>query len=254
MSTFQLTGMTAVITGGGSGIGRAIAELFARNGIKHLILIGRRLEKLEETKALLPPSVTVQTMSCDLTSPDAIRTAATKLKHETIDILVSNAGVFIGAPLAETTDEMWQRQELSNLYAPFALTRELLPNLLKSSHPSVLNISSTLAVKPIPGASAYNTMKAGLLQLTKSLALELAPQGIRVNAILPAIVDTPMYRGRFTSDAEFIASQKAVDALHPIGRMGTPMDIAHAALYLVSREASWVTGVALPVDGGMLTT
>jgi NAD(P)-dependent dehydrogenase (short-subunit alcohol dehydrogenase family) len=141
-----------------------------------------------------------------------------------------------------------------NVTAPFALTRELVGALAKSSNASVINVSSTLAVKPIPATAAYNASKAALIQLSRSLALELGPERIRVNCILPAIVETPMYGGRFSDPAAYQEGLVAAAKLHPLGRVGQPEDVAHAAVFLASPAASWITGVALPVDGGMLCT
>ena len=254
----SLAGRRLVITGAGSGIGRATAELAALAGADHLILVGRRREALQGTAARIAErglGTRVAVVEADVTiAADRAKIWSAANKVSAIDGLVNNAGLFTSAPLGATTDEQWNETVAVNLTAPFSLLRDLRPLLARGKDPSVVQISSTLAVKPIPGASAYNASKAGLVQLTRTLALELAPEGIRVNAILPGIVETPMYAGRFTSDHEAEAGLKAAAKLHPLGRIGRPEDIAQAAAFLLSPAAAWITGVALPVDGGMLVT
>lgn len=256
---FRMDGTSCLVTGGGSGIGRAIAVTLAAAGCSKIFLVGRRPTMLNETVALIRDagsSCAVVAIPGDVADRDfRAGIGATIVKHGgRLDALVNNAGLFEAHALAETTDDAWQRHIDVNLTAPFALTRELLPWLKAAPKPAVVNISSTLAEKPIPNAAAYNTAKAGLVQFTRSLALELGPAGIRVNAVLPAIVETPMYRGRYEDEAAYAAGMKGAASLHPLGRVGQPSDIALATLFLVSPAASWITGVSLPVDGGMLCT
>lgn len=255
---YGLQGLVALITGGGTGIGQATAILLAKAGAKKLFLAGRRLGPLQETAAKvrdLKPHCEVEPIECDLTDRASVAALVLKIKTDgQLDILVNNAGLFEGASLAQTTDSLWEQTLKVNLQAPMGLTRDLLPLLKRSDAPSVVNISSTLAVKAIPDASAYNASKAALVQLTRSLALELAPDGIRVNTILPAVVETPMYRGRYDNETSYQEGVKQASQLHPLGRMGQPEDIGLSVLFLASRASSWITGVALPVDGGMLVT
>ena len=258
MDHFRLDGRVALITGAGSGIGAATAVAMAEAGAAQLILSGRSLSKLEQTAH----AVTVANQTCRLhlvTGDLTIAADRSRLVDQTrivgrLDALVNNAGFFGSAPLRETTAAAWQQTFELNTTVPFMLIRDLVDLLAKSPQASITNISSTLAVKAIPEATAYNASKAALGQLTRTLALELGKERIRVNAILPAIVDTPMYRGRYADEAAFAESVTAVDQLHPIGRMGQPRDIALAVVFLASAAASWITGVELPVDGGMLVT
>lgn len=258
MSPFSLDGAVALVTGAGSGIGRATAIAFAEGGARGIILVARTMAKLQKTAAeivRLHPSVITALVAADVTTVDGRAAIVAEAQtHGGLDILVNNAGLFEAAAVAETSDALWQRAYDANVTAPFALIRDLLPLLAVSRRKAVINVSSTLAEKPIPNASAYNSSKAALCQLTRSLALELAQAGIRVNCILPAIVETPMYRGRYATDSAFTQGMIDAGKLHPLGRVGQPRDIALATVFLASDAASWITGIELPVDGGMLVT
>lgn len=256
MQAFRLDGSTAVITGAGSGMGRATATLFAVAGASRLILAGRRQEKLNETASL----ISAVTKSCQVVvvATDIAEAAGRRLlvaaAGDSVDFLINNAGLFQGAALNETSDELWEKTFALNSLAPMALTRDFQSLLEKSRRAAVVNISSTIAVKPISNAAAYNSSKAALIQLTRSLALELGAKKIRVNCILPAVVETDMYRGRFSTEKEYHEVIANMASQHPLLRVGTAEDIANAVVFLCSEAASWVTGVALPVDGGMLCT
>lgn len=255
---FHLHGASALITGAGSGIGQATAIAFARAGAKQIFLCARTREKLELTAAhVQEENAATKTVivAADVTTPQGRAAIAQAIgSNGSLDVLVNNAGLFEGAPIAGTSDELWQRTYDANVAAPFALVRDLLPQISASTLKAIVNISSTLASKPIANAAAYNSSKAALCQLTRSLALELAPRGVRVNCVLPAIVETPMYRGRYATDAAYAAGMKDAATIHPLGRVGRPEDIAHAILFLASGAAAWITGVELPVDGGMLVS
>jgi NAD(P)-dependent dehydrogenase (short-subunit alcohol dehydrogenase family) len=167
-----------------------------------------------------------------------------------IDVLVNNAGnLFHAGPLHETTDQVWNDTIDLFLTSVFRFSRAVIPHLLKQGSGSIVNISTVAALKAMPGfpAHAYAAAKAGVNMLTKTIAIQYATQGIRCNAICPAGVDTPGVAG-LTSDA---AQRAAFDAMHPVGRMGRPEEIAHAAVYFASEESAWTTGSILSVDGGV---
>ncbi len=247
MST--LAGKIALVTGGGTGIGRGIAAAFAEAGAT-VVITSRRAEVLAEACAALGPSVRAE--AADVSEEAAVEALAAAVveRHGGLDILVNNAGVVCAAPVWETSCDDWDRMFAVNVRGPFLLCRAFAGSL-KARRGAILNISSTLGSAPIPQLSAYSASKAALDNLTRSLALELAPFGVRANAISPAVVDTPIHRQRF-APGEVESALAGMGAAHPLGRVGQPADIAAAALYLCSPQASWVTGVVLPVDGGML--
>jgi meso-butanediol dehydrogenase/(S,S)-butanediol dehydrogenase/diacetyl reductase len=254
---FRFERGAAVVTGAGSGIGRAVAVALAAAGATRLALVGRRAAPLAETASRARAAggaLDVVTVEADVaTDAGRARVAAALPAGAGLDLLVNNAGLFTAATLDALGDADLADELEVNLAAPLKLTRALLPALLRARG-SVVNVSSTLAVKPIPATVAYNAAKAALVQATRTLALELGPRGVRVNCVLPAVVDTPMYAGRYASEAERAAGLAAAAKLHPLGRVGAPEDVAHAIQFLASPAAAWITGVALPVDGGMLCT
>lgn len=250
-----------LITGANSGIGRQVALDFAKAGASKIVLVARRQTELDAIKTEInhmPDSNSqIHTLSADLTEQSAINKITNYCKDhlEHIDVIIHSAGTFTSVESPAENAENWDRTFALNTRAPFFLTMSTMELLKKSNrYPSVINISSTLAEKPIPNATAYNASKAALNQTTRSLALELAKDKIRVNAIMPAVVDTPMYAGRFPNPKEHEEALEQMSNFHPLGRVGMPSDISAATLFLASKQASWITGVILPVDGGMLCT
>lgn len=257
MARFSFTGKSAIVTGGGTGIGQATTWALLAAGAKTVLITGRRLEKLEQTARAAADRGFQNAVRCcdaDMTQPEGrARISAMAQDLEALDLLVNNAGAFVYQALATSDDQSLDDIFAINVKAPFALMRDLLP-LLETSQGSIVNISSTLAEKPIANTSIYNGAKAAIIQMTRSLALELGPAGVRVNAVLPAVVATPMYRDRFDSELAYKETMETMAKEHPLGRVGSPDDIAQAILFLASPAASWITGAALPVDGGMLCT
>jgi NAD(P)-dependent dehydrogenase (short-subunit alcohol dehydrogenase family) len=255
---YRVDGTTAVVTGAGSGIGRACAILLAEAGAMRIFLTGRRKELLDETAMIissLAPNTRID-VACGDVNDTAWRQELVSevFVNGPLDILVNNAGVYHASQFEDTTDDELSQVLQTNLTSIFSLTRDLLPLLERSTYPSVTNIGSTLSLRPIAQGAGYNMSKAAIDHLTRSLALELGPRRIRVNCVSPGIVETPMYRGRFSSDKAYRDAIDQATLWHPLGRVGTPDDIARAVVFLSSRAASWITGVVLPVDGGLLTT
>ena len=249
----RLANKVALITGGGTGIGEAIARVFAREGAK-VAITGRRKEELARVvkdiernggKALaLPGSVTNEA--------DVQEAVATTVKtFGRLDVLVNNAGnLFHAGPLHETSDQIWDETLDLFLKGTFRFIRATIPLMLKQGRGSILNVSTVAGMKAIPffQAHAYQAAKAGVNMLTKSVAVEYAKQGIRCNCICPAGVLTPPVQ-------EMLKDPKAkalFEAIHPMGRLGEPEEVAEAAIYFASDESRWTTGSILPVDGGVM--
>ncbi|WP_372721100.1 SDR family NAD(P)-dependent oxidoreductase [Novipirellula sp.] len=258
MANGRLEKFNAVITGGSDGIGLAIATAFAREAAE-LWLIARDGEKLASAADELRESgATVHFTAADLTDPSAIQQVYAEITQswDTVDVLVNNAGMARFTDFAEVSHDEIQAQVQLNLLTPFLLMQTLLPLLVKAQG-NVINISSTSAHRLIPGrpASVYAMTKGGLNSLTKALALELGPVGVRVNAIAPGTINTPLTQKMIASfseqrKAEYDAFVRQSFAL---GRLGEPEDVAKLAVHLASSDAKWMTGSVCLVDGGLST-
>lgn len=234
-----------VITGGGTGIGLATARILVDSGAA-VGLVGRRRAPLEEAVADL--SDDCFWLEGDVSDPSVARQLAARIGERwgRLDGLVNNAGIATMGELEATSEEDWDLTFAVNVRGPFLVSRALLP-MLRDGGGAIVNVSSTLAEGAIPGMAAYNASKAALNQLTRSLALEVAPS-VRVNAVMPAVVDTPIHAGRGMSPEDV----QSLGEMHPMKRVGNPDDVAHAVVFLLSDRSAWTTGAILPVDGGIL--
>jgi NAD(P)-dependent dehydrogenase (short-subunit alcohol dehydrogenase family) len=254
---FLLENATALVTGAGSGIGRATALQLARFGCTTLFLTGRRRTNLLETDALITNETQCRVICLDgdLSDADFRGNLVRQVRsYGPLDVLVNNAGVYSTDSFTQTSDESYRSLMSLNLDAVFFLTRDLLPALEAAKSPSVVNIGSTLSLRPIPQGAAYNIAKAGLDHLTRSLANELGPKRIRVNCVSPGITQTPMYRNRYDSDEAYNNAIETASAWHPLKGVGRAEDIANAVVFFAGPGAAWITGTVLPVDGGLLVT
>jgi NAD(P)-dependent dehydrogenase (short-subunit alcohol dehydrogenase family) len=252
--TMSMEGRIAVVTGGGSGIGRAIClGLVAAGGTVHIL--GRDASRLAETRSLASRPDRVVPRVVDLASTTAIDEFADDLERrgDPVHLLVNNAGTFRATDLEGLTEDDYDNMMAVNLKAAIWLTRRLLPRILSSGGGSVINIASTLGYQVTPGCSLYSVAKAGLLMFTRSVALEYAARGVRCNAVSPGVVRTPIFES-FMSPDQAAAHLARMATAHPLGRVGEPEEIAAAVLYLASDAAAWITGVNLPVDGGISLT
>ncbi len=251
--TAEFQGLVAVVTGSAQGIGRAIAEDLHRRGV-HLVLVDRNAEALAASGQSLRQSgpAPIHTAVADLADPAAIAALAAQIQSFAphVHILVNNAGIEFDLPLAELTVALFDRVIAVNLRAPLLLAQALTP-LFPASGGAIVNIGSIHATHAFPNAIPYACSKAGLVALTRNLALELAPRRIRVNAVCPGYIDTALWDQwlRTAPDPEAIAAHTA--ALHPLGRRGLPADVASAVAYLAGPASAWVTGTHLVVDGGL---
>ena len=250
---FSVEGKTAVVTGGSRGIGLMIARGFVEGGAR-VYVSSRKAAVCEEVAGELSRVGECVALPADLSSEAACEAlaAAVEERERRVHVLVNNAGATWGAPLEEYPGAAWDKVLDLNLKAPFFLTRAMLPLLEAAAAPDdparVVNVGSIdgLRVPPMP-TYAYSASKAGLHQLTRALARELGPRGITVNAIAPGPFESKMMAETLRVFGDQIA------AAAPLGRIGRPDDMAGAALYLASRAGAYVTGVVLPVDGGLTT-
>lgn len=245
-----ITNMTAkkiaVITGGGSGLGFAMAKSFTENGIT-TVIAGRNRDKLENAAKLLGPLA--HAIPCDVTDLPAVPGFVAKIieQFKQIDILVNNAGINQKKPFEEVTDEDFSAILHTNVQAVFSMSREVVKHMLERKNGCIINISSMAAIYGLPKVIAYTASKAAIDGMTRAMAVELSPSGIRVNAIAPGFIYSEMTARALDSDPE---RKNRVIGRTPMGRMGQPEDIGAAAYYLASDAAKYVTGVILPVDGG----
>jgi len=236
----------SIVTGGGSGLGFAIAKLFTENGIT-TVIAGRNEEKLQKAKEQLGELCFA--IPCDLTDLKGIPGFVKKVYDQfgQIDILVNNAGINMKKVFTEVTDEEFQSILTTNVTAVFTLSREVVKLMLPTKSGCIINISSMAAQYGLPKVIAYSAGKTAIDGMTRAMAVELSPSGIRVNAIAPGFIYSDMTAKALDSDPERKAK---VFARTPMGRMGQPEDIANAALFLAGDGAGYITGVVLPVDGG----
>jgi 3-hydroxybutyrate dehydrogenase len=250
----MLTGKTALITGGGRGIGRAIALEFARNGAR--VAVGARTaEQVEQVAAEIGADALA--LVCDVSDPESVAHMFSRMRERfgNPDILVNNAGIAESATLVNTTDELWHRHLAINLSGTFYCTRAAVPAMLKKGWGRVINIASIAGKSGAPYIAAYSASKHGVLGLTRSAALELATTGVTVNAICPGYVDTDMVtRGidQITAKTGRTA-EEALDSLKkmsPQNRLVTPEEVAAIALLLASDAGRGINGQGINVDGG----
>lgn len=241
----RLKDKTAIITGGGSGIGLATARAFCKEGAK-VILFGRRKEKLVSAANELGDSVLI--VQGDMTHNDDLDQLINKTLNnfKGIDILVNSAGLFNGAPLHEISDSQWDEMMDINIRSVFQLTRRVLPIMMAQKSGSIVHISSILGLIAVPQVAAYNVSKGALNQFSRSIAVEYGSYGIRSNSICPGLIETDM-TAELMKDASLMQEWSKE---YPIGRFGKPEDVANACLFLASDESSFITGTVMPVDGG----
>lgn len=238
----------AIVTGGASGLGYAIAKKFTAAGIMTIIM-GRNEAKLKEACQSLGDNA--RCFKCDVTDFPSLPGMVDSIikKYGKIDILVNNAGIHLKKPFLDVTDEEFNQVLQTNTAAVFSMTREVVRAMKERHSGSVLNISSMAAQYGIPQVIAYSAAKAAVEGMTRNMAVELSPEGIRVNCIAPGFIKTKMSGKALDNDPE---RKRKVLSRTPMGRLGTPEEVADAVYYLTSDEASFITGVVLPVDGGNL--
>jgi len=242
----RLANKIAIVTGGGSGIGRAIAIAFAREGAR-VVISGRTQDKLDSVVREIKPAHCLAVQADTGIEDDNRRLAEAAAKHfGGINILVNNAGVLLAGNAESQTGDEWEQTFNINVRGVWQLSREALPHMRSAGGGSIINMGSVLSTVAARNRVAYATSKGAVLALTKAMALDHAEEKIRVNCICPGIVETEMV-ARFGMDEE---GRRRRTAMHPMGRFGQPEDIAGAAVFLAGDESAWITGAAFPVDGG----
>lgn len=236
----------ALVTGGASGIGLAIAEKFVQNNI-NTIIIGRDEVKLNAAKIKL--GKLCLHVAFDLNNLSSIPELINQLikQNKKIDILVNNAGINLKKEFTEVTDEEFHKIILTNVEAVFAISREVVKYMIKEGSGSIINISSMASQYGLPRVIAYTASKSAIEGMTRAMAVELSPKGIRVNCIAPGFIATNMSAKALNNDKE---RKDKVMSRTPMGALGMPADIADAAAFLASSASAYITGVVLPVDGG----
>ncbi|MFP1721679.1 SDR family NAD(P)-dependent oxidoreductase [Lonsdalea quercina] len=244
----RLAGKVAIITGAAKGIGRATAELFAAQGAQLMLADVDAAGVKDLAVRLSEHGNKVTAQACDVRHEDDIRRTidATLAEFGRIDILVANAGIIPEATLEEATAELWDETFAVDARGMFLSAKYAASEMVKAGKGAIVFLSSISAAGGQPGQAVYGPAKFVASGLTKHLAIELAGKGVRVNAVAPGTIDTPAVAG-LTKDG----IEKVV-AMHPLGRMGKPEEIAWGILFLASDEASFITGAVLPIDGGFL--
>jgi NAD(P)-dependent dehydrogenase (short-subunit alcohol dehydrogenase family) len=242
--------MRVIVTGATSGIGRAVVGRLARERAT-LALVGRDRAALDAVKNDPAIGSSTHAIVADVTSTDGpsriVRTAVEALGG--LDGLVNAAGAFAGGTMQATDDGSWDAMLDLNLRAPFRLMREAAPHLA-ASRGAIVNVSSVTGLRAFPGILAYCVSKAGLDQLTRCAALELAPQGVRVNAVNPGVVVTNLHRRSGMTEETYAAFLERAKETHPLGRPGSAEEIAELIYFLCSDRSAWITGETISIDGG----
>lgn len=250
MSEPQLTGKTALITGGAKGIGRACSLRIAKAGAKVAInYLSSEADAQETARQIEAIGGTAHVVRADISSPDDVQSMVDEVvkRFGPVDLLVNNAGVFDFAPHECVTLELWQRTLDVNLTGTYLAAWAVKDSMIERKYGRIVNISSIAALRPRPMSIAYSVSKAGVIALTQSLAAALAPYDVRVNAVAPGLIDTDIIRDVHPDQIERIIAET------PIPRLGEPSEIANLVYFLLSDESSFTTGQTLVASGGRVT-
>jgi len=250
-----MQGKVAIVTGASSGIGRAAAAVFARNGAT-VVAVGRSEKELKAlSKEVKSGSGSMRPQLADLRELSQLERVVTETidNHGQLDCLVNAAGIISNGTIETTTSDEWDRLMDINLRSVFQLTQRCVPHLAETKG-NIVNVSSVAGTRAFPGVLAYCVSKAATDQLTRCAALELAPKGIRVNAVNPGVVVTNLHKRGGMDEEKYEAFLEHSRETHPIGRPGTSEEVAELIYYLASDKAAWITGATYEIDGGRAQT
>lgn len=249
----RLSEKVAVITGAAVGLGRATAIRMAEEGASVALLDILDAEGLDLIEMLRERGLPVAYWHCDVSSEREVQAAIREVVEHfgRIDILVNNAGVAgVDKPTHEVTEAEWDRVQGINVKGVFFCTKHAIPHLKRAGGGSIINLSSIYGLVGGPDVPPYHASKGAVRLMTKTDALTYAPDRIRVNSIHPGFIWTPMVEAHLSAQGDLEEARRATAALHPLGRIGDPDDVAWGAVYLASDEAAFVTGAELVIDGG----
>ena len=252
----KLEDKVALITGGSLGLGQATAYLFAKEGAK-VIITGRTEQTLKDAvEEGKKQGVDIEYLVADVSKEEDCKKTVDHVidKYGKIDILFNNAGVLYTSHTHEIATEIWDKTFDINVKGTFFMSKYAIPHMLEKGYGVIINNSSILGLKAVPGLAAYNATKGAVTQLTRSMALEYSARGIRVNAICPGTIETPMVDGLLNQMPDRDAAEELFKSFHPIGRLGKADEIAHAVLFLCDDNVQFMTGSMLSVDGGWVAT
>ncbi|KZD24049.1 SDR family NAD(P)-dependent oxidoreductase [Tardiphaga robiniae] len=248
----RLAGKSVIITGAGSGIGRAAAQLFSKEGAK-LIIVDRSESVHETAKLVSDAGGTIEAVTADAGSESDVKAYVEKAlsKYGKLDAIWANAGVSGGlVPLLEQTVEQWQEILRINLIGPFLAIKHSMPHMVKQGHGSIVLTASVAGLKSGASGHPYASSKAGVISLVQTTAYSLSGTGVRINAVCPGLIETGMTKPIF-DNAKERGTQGKIGQLNPLKRAGQPHELAAMGLFLASDDASYVNGQAIPVDGGL---
>lgn len=249
----KLAGKTAIITGSAAGIGRASCLLFAQQGANVAAVDCDTEGNTKLVEDIRSFGGAAEALTADVASAEDVERVVQQVlsKWQRVDILFNNAGIVPGKKVHTLTEEEWDRAFAINVKSMFLFSRAVIPSFLQQGDGVILNTSSTTALRVAPDRALYTATKGAILSLTKSMAVDYAADNIRVNCLCPGTTDTPSLRARLSAGGNTEEMAKKFIARQPLRRLGTAEEMAQAALYLVSDDASFVTGSAFQIDGGM---
>jgi len=248
----RLEHKVAIVTGGSKGIGAGICEVFCEEGA-HCFVIARHQDAIDaKVHELREGGGRATGVACDVSNSDQVQAMIDRVVAEAgrIDVLVNNAGYHISKGVEELSEEEWDFLIDTNLKSVFLCTKHALPHL-KQTKGAVINMSSMVGLVGQPNACAYAATKGGIIAMTKNMAIDLAPAGVRVNVICPGWIQTPLVEDWFGQQEDPDAARQYIYGQHPIGRIGTSREVGKAALFLATDDAAFTTGSVLECDGGI---